>query len=129
MSTITNSNQLLIAMIRYLPSDINRNVRATELQKLASIAWDNGWRDPQWLAEAGLAGTSHESARDACALFVHQLSKAIETPSPEVSTPTPPPIDETWDAIHRGHSPSSNPSYWAEQCRRNIRGGGHHNGQ
>ena len=120
----TNPQRLHIKISRYLPIELKRALHPSAMDDLCRQAFDNGWRDAEWLAGYALEGTSHPSVENAAAVFVHRLREAVAEQCPENHTPQPAPIDEVRAEMNSNHQPSNRPSQWADKCRGTMRGTG-----
>lgn len=86
--------QLLTRFRSQLPYALGQGTNATVVAELVGQAWDNGWRDADWLLNSSLIGTKHPAIRDPAALFVSQLRAASSEPCPIDATPEPPSADD-----------------------------------
>lgn len=82
--------QMHVRLSAYLPRDLAQQVHPRAVMLALQTAWDNGWRDPEWLANYALEGTAHPSVRDAGAVFMARLQEGAETECPRIETPQPP---------------------------------------
>jgi len=116
-----NIAQMHVRLARYLPRDLATKVSPAHIDKSLRRAWDNGWRDPEWLATYALEGTGMESVTNAAALFTARLNDACETPCPtENVTPTPPSVEQVKAEIHGRNTPAENPSMYAGRIRAEL---------
>lgn len=101
MSTVANAQQLHIRLTRLVPLNIAQAVSARDIHAACLAAWDNGWRDPEWLAKLALEGTGQGTAKAPGGLFLTQLRHAASMPCPIDRTPTPPPVTEVVADLNR----------------------------
>lgn len=94
MTSATNPALLQLRIVRQLPPSLAKSVNPATLTVIVQTAFDNGWRDADWLAAAALLGTSHPNIHNPAALFASQLRAAADTPCPIDATPQPPSIDD-----------------------------------
>ena len=118
----TNPQRLHIKISRYLPIELKRALHPAAMDDLCRQAFDNGWRDAEWLAGYAMEGTSHPSVENAAAVFVHRLREAIAEQCPENVTPQPAAFTEAWGAMNKGNEPTQEPSTWADRIRKQLRG-------
>lgn len=81
---------MVVRVSRYLPRDLAGKVSPAFIAQCCQTAWDNGWRDPEWLANHALTGTEMPNVTNAAAMFSQRLREASDLPCPEQETPTPP---------------------------------------
>ena len=87
---VNSIGQMYTRLMAYLPRDLAQAVHPKPVNDALTTAWQHGWRDPEWLANVALAGTGHESVRDAAAVFLARLRETVAEQCPTVQTPTPP---------------------------------------
>lgn len=118
MTDAANPAQMHVRLSRFLPLDIKRTVSPTIIDDACKAAWDNGWRDPAWLAGYALEGTGMDSVRNAAAMFTSRLRDAAAMPCPTDDTTGPPRafIDPTPTG-----PPAHDPKGHVEACRDALR--------
>lgn len=119
----TTRAQLITRFRSQLPYALGQGTNAAVIADLIGGAWDNGWRDADWLLNSALIGTKHPAIKHPAALFVSQLRAAASEPCPDEKTPTPPPIEQVRAEQNRGYQPSSHPNDHIQTCRKALRGG------
>lgn len=87
---VNSIGQMYVRLMAYVPRDLAQALHPKPVNDALSTAWQHGWRDPEWLANVALAGTGHESVRDAAAVFLTRLREAVAEQCPTIQTPTPP---------------------------------------
>lgn len=92
MTDVRSPAVMVVRITRYLPRDLAASVSGSHIAACCQTAWDNGWRDPEWLARTALLGTGMANVTNAAALFTAQLRDAANTECPHDATPTPPPV-------------------------------------
>lgn len=107
-----------VRLMRYLPRDLAAGVSPKHVASLVQTAWDNNWRDPEWLARVALQGTGMANVTNAAAMFTAQLRDAANTECPLESTPVPPPV-RTADPHYSG-PPTPCPPDVAARMRADI---------
>lgn len=115
-----NAHQLHIRISRQLPRELSRALHPKALDELCGMAFENGWRDADWLTNYALEGTAHPSVENAAAVFVHRLKDICATPCPLERTPQPPAIDTVLAEINQGHQPSTDPAKHVQEIRRTL---------
>ena len=105
--------QMHVRLMRLLPQDLARNVSPRFVGEQCQIAHDNGWRDPEWLANVALEGTGMGNVTNAAAMFTQQLKEAAATDCPEAATPTPRLPDDYWRTER-----ASDPGRYVAEARR-----------
>ena len=95
MNTTTPA-QMHVRLSRYLPRELAQTVSPNLIGQCCQEAWDNGWRDPEWLANYALEGTGMANVANPAALFTQRLKEAAAMDCPEISTPTPSLPDGYW---------------------------------
>ena len=100
-----NATALFVQFMKNLPVDVRAGVNAERVRTLIATAWDNGWRDADWLSNCALMGIDHGDVRNPPAYMLHYLTEVAEMPCPTDSTPEPLPISEV--LRHPGHVPAS----------------------
>lgn len=88
---VTSISAMHVRIMKYLPRDLAASVHPKAVHAALTDAWDNGWRDPEWLGNVALEGTGHESVRDAAAVFMARLKETAAIECPHEATRTPPP--------------------------------------
>ena len=89
---VTSISAMHVRIMKYLPRDLAASVHPKAVHAALTDAWDNGWRDPEWLGNVALEGTGHESVRDAAAVFMARLKETAAIECPHEATRTPPPV-------------------------------------
>jgi hypothetical protein len=113
--------QMHVRLSRYLPRELARAVSPSAIDKALAVAWVNGWRDPEWIANYALEGTENPNVREPAALFVSRLQDAANQKCPEIVTPEPPTYAEVMQTMHKGHTVSGDPTSWARKIREQLR--------
>lgn len=90
MTAALTPAQMHVRLLNLLPLDIAANISRHGVGEQVQIAWDNDWRDPEWLAKVALEGTAMGNVRNPAALFMDNLKAAAATGCPVEQTPTPP---------------------------------------
>ena len=114
MTDASNLAQMHVRLSRFLPRDLARSLHPKTIDDACKVAWDNGWRDPEWLANYALEGTEHPSVRDASAVFASRLRDISSTPCPVEDTPAP---GKAYIDPAPSGTPSRVPRTWAQKCR------------
>lgn len=92
MTDVRSPAVMVVRISRYLPRDLAAAVSGAHIAACCQTAWDNGWRDPEWLANVALQGTGMANVTNAAAMFTAQLRDAAAVDCPHDATPTPPPV-------------------------------------
>lgn len=87
---VNSIGQMHVRLSAYLPRDLAQSVHPNAVMSALTLAWQHGWRDPEWLANYALEGTGHPSVRDAAGVFLSRLREIAGTDCPRMETPTPP---------------------------------------
>lgn len=87
---VNSIGQMHVRLTAYLPRDLAQAVHPKAVNDALIVAWQHGWRDPEWIANYALEGTNHESVRDAASVFIARLREIAAEDCPRIETPTPP---------------------------------------
>ena len=116
---VNSIGQMYTRLMAYLPRDLAQAVHPKPVNDALTTAWQHGWRDPEWLANVALAGTGHESVRDAAAVFLARLRETVAEQCPTIQTPTPPrELDRApgWNPP----APPERVAHWAAEARAGL---------